>query len=334
MARNVLRTKICDMLDIEYPIILAGMGGMGGPVSGPELVAAVATAGAFASLPSAMFSTGVELREDIIKTQSLTDKPFGVNINLLPMIKPVDNDEYIDITIEQGVNVIETSGRSPEPYIERIKKGNARLMHKCARVRDAKKAESLGADIVEVVGFECGGHPGRDHIGGLVLIPQVVDAVKIPVIVGGGIADARGFVAALALGAEGIVMGTRFLLSEECSIHPEVKDRLKEAESKDAVFALESLGDPSRVLHTDLVSKVEELEKQGASKEELLPLVAGDRSLQSLKKGDIENAFLACGQVIGLVREISTVKEIIDEIVMNSREIEGRLNVIFENTAE
>ena len=327
---NIIKTRITDILGIEYPIIAGTMQWW----STPELVAAVANAGAFASLPSAMFGTGAELQEAIRKTQSLTDKPFGVNINLLPMIKPVDNDEYIDITIEQGVNVIETSGRSPEPYIERIKKGNARLMHKCARVRDAKKAESLGADIVEVVGFECGGHPGRDHIGGLVLIPQVVDAVKIPVIVGGGIADARGFVAALALGAEGIVMGTRFLLSEECSIHPEVKDRLKEAESKDAVFALESLGDPSRVLHTDLVSKVEELEKQGASKEELLPLVAGDRSLQLLKKGDIENAFLACGQVIGLVREISTVKEIIDEIVMNSREIEGRLNAIFENTAE
>jgi nitronate monooxygenase len=238
-----------------------------------------------------------------------------VNINLFPMISPIPNEEYIDVALEEGIRVIETSGRSPEQLVDRIKKGNAKLMHKCARVRDARTAERVGADIVEIVGFECGGHPSREQIGSLVLIPQMVDAVKIPVIAGGGIADARGFVAALALGAEGVLMGTRFLATKECLIHPNFKNRLINAQSTDTMFVLRTLTDPMRVLRTELMIKVQELEDRGAPKEELFPLVAGVRSMKAMEAGDVEDALLACGQVVGLIHDIPTVKELVEKIV-------------------
>jgi nitronate monooxygenase len=162
-----------------------------------------------------MYSTPQALRDEIRKARSLTDKPFGVNINLFPALRPQNLEEYVDTVLDEGVGVIETAGRSPEELVDRTKKGNAKLMHKCARLRDARKAESLNVDLVEIVGFECGGHPSREGIGGLVLVPQVADAVSIPVIAGGGVGDARGFVAMLALGAEGVIMGTRSSHIEE-----------------------------------------------------------------------------------------------------------------------
>ena len=299
-----LRTRVTDILGMEYPLVMGTMQQW----SSAELVAAAANAGAFACLPSAMFQTTQALREEIRKTKSLTDKSFGVNINLFPMIRPVTNEEYLDAAIEEGISLIETSGRSPEPFIDRIKQGNAKLMHKCARVRDARTAERLGADIVEIVGCECGGHPSREHIGSLVLIPQVVDSVQIPVVAGGGIADARGFVAALALGAEGVLMGTRFIATRECLIHPNFKDRLTNAQSTDTMLVMRTLSDPMRTLRTELMVKVQELEEKGATQDELLPLVAGERSMKAMSTGDVDGTLLACGQVVGLIHDIPTVK--------------------------
>jgi nitronate monooxygenase len=273
-----------------------------------------------------MFNTSQALREEIRKTKSLTDKPFGVNINLFPMIRPPNPYEYIDAIIEEGVTVIETAGRSPEELVDHIKKGNAKLMHKCARLRDARKAESLGADLVEIVGFECGGHPSREGIGGLVLIPQVVDAVQIPVIAGGGLADARGFVAALALGAEGVLMGTRFLASRECLLHLNLKSRLVDVMSTESTLVLGTIGDPIRVLRTGLVSKVQELEEKGATLEDLLPLVAGEKSREAMSAGDVDNSLLPCGQVVGMIRDIPTVKELIDSIINGAIAVQERLS--------
>ncbi len=196
MAKKTINSRVNQILGSEYPLIVGTMLGW----SNAEFVAAAANAGAFASIASSMYSTAQALREEIRRAKGLTNKPFGVNINLFPALKPQNESEYVDTAIEEGVGVIETAGRSPEELVSRIKNGKVKLMHKCGRLRDARKAESIGADIVEIVGFECGGHPSREGIGGLVLIPQVVDAVKIPVVAGGGIADARGFVAALALG--------------------------------------------------------------------------------------------------------------------------------------
>ncbi|MEE9401533.1 MAG: nitronate monooxygenase [Dehalococcoidia bacterium] len=319
---NKFKTRVTEILGVEHPLIMGTMHGQ----SNAELVAAAANAGAFACIASTMYSTSQALREEIRKAKSLTDKPFGVNINLFPMIRPQNIDEYIDAVLEEGVTVIETAGRSPEELVDHIKKGNAKLMHKCARLRDARKAESLGADLVEIVGFECGGHPSREGIGGLVLIPQVVDAVQIPVIAGGGIADARGFVAALALGAEGVLMGTRFLASRECLLHLNLKSRLVDVMSTESTLVLGTIGDPIRVLRTELVSKVQELEEKGATLEDLLPLVAGEKSREAMSAGDVDNSLLPCGQVVGMIRDIPTVKELIDSIINGAIAVQERLS--------
>ena len=319
---NKFKTRVTEILGVEHPLIMGTMQGH----SNAELVAAAANAGAFACIASTMYNTSQALREEIRKAKSLTDKPFGVNINLFPMIRPQNIDEYIDAVLEEGVTVIETAGRSPEELVDHIKKGNAKLMHKCARLRDARKAESLGADLVEIVGFECGGHPSREGIGGLVLIPQVVDAVQIPVIAGGGIADARGFVAALALGAEGVLMGTRFLASRECLLHLNLKSRLVDVMSTESTLVLGTIGDPIRVLRTGLVSKVQELEEKGATLEDLLPLVAGEKSREAMSAGDVDNSLLPCGQVVGMIRDIPTVKELIDSIINGAIAVQERLS--------
>jgi nitronate monooxygenase len=262
-----------------------------------------------------MSRTSQALREEIRKTKSLTDKPFGLNINLFPMISPLPHEEYIDAALEEGIDIFETSGRSPENLVARIKKGNAKLIHKCARLRDARTAERVGADIVEIVGFECGGHPSKENIASLVLVPQVVDAVKIPVIAGGGIADARGFVAALALGAEGVLMGTRFMITKECPIPLSFKNRLIEAQSTDTLFVMRNLSDPMRALRNELTTKVQELEDKGATQEVIIPMLAGERSLKAMEAGDVEGALLACGQVVGLIHDIPTVKELVERIM-------------------
>ncbi len=318
---NKLKTRVTEILGVEYPLIMGTMHGY----SNAELVAAAANAGAFACIASTMFNTSQALREEIRKAKSLTDKPFGVNINLFPMIMPPNPYEYIDAIIEEGVTIIETAGRSPEELVDHIKKGNAKLMHKVARVRDARTAERIGADIVEVVGAEAGGHPSKEQIGSLVLIPQVVDAVQIPVIAGGGIGDARGFVAVLALGAEGVVIGTRFLATQECQIPPILKDRLIEAQSTDSIFTLRSLGDPLRALRNELTMEIEEMENKGATLEELLPVITGEKSREAMARGEADQTILACGQVVGIIHDVPTVKELVDRIINGAIAIQERL---------
>ena len=316
-----LKTRVTEILGIKYPLVM----GTFGYQSTPEFVAAAANAGVFACLSSVMSRTTPALREEIRKTQSLTDKPFGLNINLFPMISPLPHEEYIDAALEEGVNIFETSGRSPENLVTRIKKSNARLMHKCARLRDARTAERVGADIVEVVGFECGGHPSKENVTSLVLVPQVVDAVKVPVIAGGGIADARGVVAAFALGAEGVLMGTRFLATKECPIPLGFKNKLIEAQSTDTLFVMRTLSDPMRALRNELTTKVQEMEDRGASQDEIIPMLAGQRSLKAMEAGDVEGALLACGQVVGLIHDIPTLKELVESIMSETTAVYEQL---------
>jgi nitronate monooxygenase len=202
-------------------------------------------------------------------------------------------------------------------------------MHKCARLRDARKAESLNVDLVEIVGFECGGHPSREGIGGLVLVPQVADAVSIPVIAGGGVGDARGFVAMLALGAEGVIMGTRFLACKECQLHPTLKSKLVDTPSTESTLALASIGDPMRVLQTALITEVQDMEQQGATLEELLPVVSGEKSMKAISVGDVDNTLLPCGQVVGMIHDISSMEEIIRGVMQEAEAIYTKLgNVI------
>jgi nitronate monooxygenase len=316
-----ISTRVNQILGSEHPLIMGTMMGW----SNAEMVAAAANAGAFACMPSAMFPTPQALRDEIKKARSLTDRPFGVNINLFPALRPQNLEEYIDAVLDEGIKVIETAGRNPEELVDRIKKGGAKLMHKCARIRDARKADALGADIIEIVGAECGGHPSYEQIGGLVLIPQAVDAVKVPVAAGGGIGDARGFVAALALGAEGVIMGTRFLASRECQLHENLKKRMLESPSTDSTLALGSIGDPMRVLRTELITTVQEMEKKGATLEELVPVVSGEKSMKAMTAGDVENSLLPCGQIVGMIDDVPSVKEIVDKLMSEVAEVETRL---------
>jgi len=318
----MFKTRVTEMLGIEYPIIVGVMQA----ITRAEMVAAAADAGIFGILPSATFQSKDELREEIRKIKSLTNKPFGVNINLFPMLVPVSIEEYIDTVLEEGVKVIETSGRSPAPYVERIKSGGAIHMHKCARVRDVRTAARVGADIVEIVGFECGGHPSMEEVTTLVLLPQAVDAVDIPVIGGGGFGDARGFIACLALGAEGVLMGTRFLATKECPLHENFKRTFIEAAETATVIAQRSIGEPIRVLRNETAEEVLEKEKQGATLEDLIPLIAGATAREAWAKGDVAHGLLACGQVVGLVHEIPTIKEVVESIISGAQQILERLN--------
>jgi nitronate monooxygenase len=309
------------MFGIEYPIIQGAMLWL----SRAELVAAVSNAGGLGIISSLTFPTAKELREEIRKTKALTDKPFAVNITMLPTLRTVNYEEYIDAAIEEGVNIIETAGRSPERYMKRLKDAKVKVMHKVARVKNAKTVERMGVDAVTIVGFEAAGHPGMDDVTSLVLIPLTVDAVKIPVIAGGGIGDGRGFVAALALGAEGVLMGTRFMASKECPMHPRIGQWLLNARETDTLIIERSIKNAARVMKTELSQRALEMEEKGATLEELLPLISGDRSKRSYISGDVNDSAIACGQVVGLIHDLPTVREIIDGIINEARLISQRL---------
>ncbi len=317
----MFKTRITEMFGIEYPIIQGAMLWL----SRAELVAAVSNAGGLGIIAALTFPTARELREEIKKTKSLTDKPFAVNITLLPTLQQINYEEYIDAAIEEGVNIIETAGRSPKPYIKQLKDAGVKVMHKVARVKNVKTAERLGVDAVTIVGFEAAGHPGMDDVTSLVLIPLAVDAVNIPVIAGGGIADARGFVAALALGAEGVLMGTRFMVSKECPLHPKIVQWLLQARETDTLMIERSIKNAARVMKTDFAQRVLEMEEKGATLEQLLPMISGDRSKRSYISGDVNDAAIACGQVVGLIHEIPTVRESIEGIINEARLIGQRL---------
>jgi len=317
----MFKTRITEIFGIEYPIIQGAMMWL----SRAELVSAVSNAGGLGIIASSTFPTVKELRQEIKKTKSMTDKPFAVNITLLPTVRPVNYGEYISAAIEEGVDIIETAGRSPEPYMKQLKDARIKIMHKCARVRDVKSAERLGVDAVTIVGFEAAGAPGMDDVASSVLLPRAVDTVKIPVIAGGGISDARGFVAALALGAEGVVMGTRFMACKECPAHPKIKEHMIQATEKDTVLIQRSINNPERVLSTDFAQSVLEMEKKGATLEELVPLISGLRGKQALDEGDISKGIIVCGQTVGLIHDIPSAREIIEGIISEAKLIVQRL---------
>jgi len=318
----VFKTRITEMFGIEYPIIQGALLWL----SRAELVTAVSNAGGLGIIAALTFPTAEELQEEIKKAKSMTDKPFAVNITLLPTIRPVDYEAYIDVAIKEGVNIIETAGRSPAAYIKRLKAAGVKVMHKVARVKDVKTAERLGVDAVTIVGFEAAGHPGMDDVTSLILIPISVDAVKIPVIAGGGISDARGFITALALGAEGVVMGTRFMASKECNLHPKIKEWLLSAKETDTLMIERSIKNAARVMKTDFAQKVLEMEEQGATLEELMPMISGLRGKQALDEGDVNTGVIACGQAVGLIHDIPSVREIIKGIIDDARLIGQRLH--------
>ena len=320
----MFKTRITEMLGIEYPIISGPMQWL----SRAELVSAVSNAGGLGIIASLIFPAVEELRQEIKKTKSMTDKPFAVNITLLPTARPVNYEEYFNAAIEEGVNIIETSGRSPEPYMKLLKDAKVKVLHRAARIRDVRTAERVGVDAVSILGFEAAGHPGMEDVASLVRIPIAVDAVKVPVIAAGGIGDARGFVAALALGAEGVLMGTRFMASKECPIHPKIKEWLLQLGETDTMMIQRSIKNAARVVRTEYTQKILEMEEKGATLEELLPLISGERQKVAYISGDFNNATISIGQVVGLVNEIPSVREIIEGIVSEAKLIAQRLRNI------
>ena len=313
----MFKTRITELFGIKYPIIQGGMMW----ISRAELVAAVSNAGGLGIITAFTFPTPQELAAEIKKTKELTDKPFGVNITLLPTLRPVDIDGYFNAVIDTGIKIVETAGRSPEAYMERLKAAGIKVIHKCTAVRFARTAQRIGCDAVSIDGFECAGHPGEEDVTSLVLIPLTVDTVEIPVIASGGFGDGRGLVAALALGAEAANMGTRFMATKEAPGHPKVKEWLIQASERDTLLLLRSFRNTMRALKNPTSEKVLEIEKQGADIHQLESLISGRVGRNLLETGDIENGLLIAGQVIGLVHDIPTVKELVDRIIKEAEEV-------------
>jgi nitronate monooxygenase len=322
---KMFKTRITELFGIEYPIIAGGMH----LLSRAELVSSVSNAGGLGILASTTFQTIDELRAEIRKTQSLTDKPFGVNLNLFPMMRPRSVEEDIDLFIDEGVQIIESSGSSPEPYVQKLKEAGIKIIHKVPAVRFAEKAESVGVDAVAVVGFECAGHPGMDDVTSLILVPLTVETVEIPVLAGGGFCDARSFVAALALGADGVVMGTRFVATHECIAHPSVKEWLVKAKETETVLIDRSIGLPMRVIKNKPAEKALEMDRRGASLEELLTVISGELGKKAWLEGDIDAGIVSLGMVLGRIHDIVSVKEVIDNIMEEAESICDRLNSVF-----
>ena len=324
-------TRITEMLSIQHPIIQGGIIWL----AKAELAAAVSNAGGLGVLSSISFSTASELRDEIRKTKGLTDRPFGVNFPIFPMTRPAEGiEKYIDVTIEEGVKVAETSGQSPQPYMKQFKDGGVKVIHKVPAVRFAQTAERIGADAVILVGCEGGGHIGLDEVSSLILIPRAVDTVNIPVIAAGGFGDGRGLAAALALGAEGVLMATRFMASKESPAHPRVKEWMVAAKETNTILIEQSIRNTARVIRNKAAETTAGMEHDGASLEELLPIIGGLKEKELFDTGDMDAGVMHCGQVVGLVTGIPTVQEIIDSTIREAESICQRLQKSFRSQPE
>lgn len=314
----MFETRITKMLGIRYPII----GGTMASISDADFVAAISNAGGIGILASIIYQTKDEFAGAIDRIRELSDRPFAVNLNFFPAQFPVSQKEYTEIMVEKGVKIVETSGHMapPEELCKRFKEAGMLWIHKCVGLRYALKAQNLGADIVTVVGYENGGATGRLDIGTLVLVPTVANGVQVPVIGGGGVSDGRGFAAVLSLGAEGVIMGTRLLATQECPIHESLKQALVSATELDTMLIMRSVG-THRVWTNAAATKCAEIEATGASFEEILKIVSGDNSRRVYYEGDLDCGVVPCGQGIGQVHDIPTVKDLFDRIIAQATEV-------------
>lgn len=321
----MFQTKVTEMLGIKYPIV----GGTMMWITTPEFTSAISNAGGLGVLASAMYQSREEFAEAIDRVRDMTDKPFAVNINLFPMMRPVDNNDYVDILIENGVKIVETSGHSaPEDLCARFKEAGMTWIHKCVGVRYALKVRKMGADIVTVVGYENGGATGTLDIGTLVLVPRVVEAVDLPVIGGGGVSDGRGLLALLALGAQAVIMGTRLLTTREAPIHENLKKALVQASELDTRIVMRSVGASHRVWSNAAAEKCLELEAAQADPMEVLKVASGEKAKVMYDQGDLDMGIISCGQGVGLADNIPTVKELFDNIISQAKDIAGRLAAV------
>jgi len=315
-------TRLCDLLGIDYPVIQGGMVW----IASAELAAAVSNAGGLGLIsPNAGMSRNGDQVENLKKqieiAKGLTSKPFGVN---LPILNNPQIEALVDAVIKAGVKVVVTAAGNPALYTSRFKEAGIKVLHLVAAVRHAQSAEKRGVDAVIAEGYEAGGHNGLDELTTLTLVPQVVDAVAIPVVAAGGIADARGVVAALALGAEGVQMGTRFVATRECGAHQNFKDAIVKASDTDTAITGRKLG-PTRILKNEIAAKLLDMEATGASAEELLAFIGSSRSRTGQFEGDLANGEAYCGSIAGMIKEIKSVAEIIRNIVDDYDAVLARL---------
>ena len=307
------------MFGVETPIVMGGMTGVGYG----ELVAAVANAGALGFITAHMFKSGAELLDEIEKTQKLTSKPFGVNLTLLPSINPIPYDEYREAIIASGVKIVETAGRAPTDHLPRFKEHGVKVIHKCTSVRHSVSAVKHGVDVISIDGFECAGHPGEDDVGLVVLLPATVDAVDVPVIASGGMADGRGLVAALALGAEGVNMGTRFCATQEAKIHENVKQQIVANTERDTVLVGRSLRNTARVAKNAIAEQVAEIQRDPTKTfADVRELMAGVRGRENvLRDGDLDGGIWTTGQSQALIHDVPTCAELVANIMSQANAI-------------
>lgn len=320
----MIRTDITDLFGIEHPIVCGGMTAVGTA----DLIAPVAEAGALGFLTALTQPTPEALAAEIGRVRERTDRPFGVNLTLLPTINPVPYDEYVAAIIESGVRIVETAGNSPEPFMPTFKENGVKVVHKAVAVRHALKAEKLGVDAVSVDGFECAGHPGEDDIPGLILLPLCAERLSIPLIASGGFANARGLVAALAMGAGAINMGTRFMCTVEAPIHENVKQAIVDNDERATDLIYRPFRNTARVARNAVSQEIRSIESQdGATFDDIKHLAAGVRGRENvLRDGDVDGGVWFASMAQGLIHDIPTVRELVDGIVAEAEEIiTGRL---------
>jgi NADH:quinone reductase (non-electrogenic) len=314
-----LQTRFTEMFGVDHPIAQGGMQWVGRA----ELVSAVANAGALGFLTALTQPSPEDLLKEIERCRGMTDQPFGVNLTILPAINPPPYAEYRQAIVEGGIKIVETAGYKPQEHVDELKKHDVRVIHKCTAVRHALSAEKMGVDAISIDGFECAGHPGEDDIPGLVLIPAAANVVKVPILASGGFGDARGLVAALALGADGINMGTRFCATEEAPIHRNFKEALVAGDERATNLIFRTYRNTARVAKNAISDKVIAIEAEGKPFEEVASLVKGAKGREGLETGNTEHGIWTAGMVQGIIRDIPTVRELIERIVGEAVDIIG-----------
>jgi nitronate monooxygenase len=323
-----MKTRFTELFDVEHPITLGGMQAVGRA----ELIAAAADAGCLAFLSALTQPTPEALAAEIARTRELTDKPFGVNLTILPTITPPPYDEYRRVIIEAGITAVETAGSNPKEHVDDFKAHGIKVLHKCVAVRHAVMAQALGVDAVSIDGFECAGHPGEDDIPGLILIPATADKLDIPIVASGGIADARGLVAALALGADGVNMGTRFMCTTESYVHEDVKQNMVQSDERSTDLIFRTMRNTARVARNAVSQEVVRIEREGGSFEDIKDLVAGVRGREVYETGDTDRGIWSAGMTLGLIHDVPTVAELVERLMTEADAIVSRLGALADAT--
>ena len=318
-----MKTRITELFGIEHPIIQGGMHYVGYA----ELASAVSEAGGLGIITGLTQPTPEDLAREIARCHEMTDKPFGVNLTFLPAFFTPPYPEYIDAILEGGVKIVETAGRNPAEHLPRLQEAGVKIIHKCTSVRHSLKAQSIGCDAVSVDGFECGGHPGEDDIPNMILLPRAAEELSIPFVASGGLANGRSLVASLAMGADGINMGTRFIATKEAPVHDNVKQTLVAATELDTRLIMRPIRNTERVLSNAAVEKVLQIEREKAaagktvSIEDIRHLVAGTENRKVLQEGQMDAGAWSCGMVAGLIHDVPTCKELIDSIMAEAESL-------------